>query len=724
MTQFRNLLLLFLCLGLLLTGSLAARAAELPPPEHVQIKLYSTSSTIAPGQPFTVIIEQLIEPHWHTYWKNPGDSGTPMNVKWTLPDGGTADILQEPIPSRIVYDPLVNFGYTDRALFSTQITPPTTIAGETFTVTADIDWLVCNDICLPEGGTYSLVLPMSGGTPDVNHNITDILRDLTATHPLKSDWNAHYRQDEKQTIITFTPSVQALEVLTNGGKVEFFPSDWGLIENAGEQVLAFLDNGQAALAIPAPESPRTGQRSYSGLFVIHDNQGHKQGYDVALNNSNQPVSNPVPPPENAAPVPVPNVAPETGTSLAGALVLALLGGIILNLMPCVFPVLSLKILSLAQLSGAERKHMRPHGIAYAAGVIITFLFVASTLMILQQSGAAIGWGFQLQQPIVIALLAYLFTLIGFNLMGWFEIDVARYIPARFHGHHDGLVGSFATGILATIVATPCTAPFMAAALGYALTHNAGTGLLVFAVLGLGLALPFVILTFIPRLYAYLPRPGAWMLTLRQALAFPMFITVLWLLWVLGHQTGSNGTALALLGILSIAFLLWLARLAPTKGVTRYIRIAFVLFAAFSLVFVTLTQNCNCEMRAEEATQGAATGQVFTPAALDQALATNQPVFVNMTAAWCITCKVNERIAIATTSTKALFAEQDVIYLKGDWTNYNADITAYLNQMGRKGVPLYVFYPSPDTNGTRPAPIILPQLLTPAILATTIKGEKL
>lgn len=684
--------------------------ADVPKPEHVKVNLYASVSEIAPGQPFTLIIEQIIDPEWHTYWKNPGDSGTSTTVKWDLPDGGAAGELQFPTPSRIPYGPLLNFGYAGRALFQATITPPAALNTETYTVNAKLEWLVCKDICVPEGDTYSVMIPVGGPNATANTSINDLIHDVTISQPIAVDWPATFHEDNNNFVLTFTPAGQAADLIKAGAKVEYFPEEWGLFQNPAEQVVVGTDDESQDVMLVIPRDTRdlAEVKVLNGTLAVTDTSGTRLGFVIK--------ATPLP---TAAPATAgtPVTKPATSsTTLPAALVLALLGGIILNLMPCVFPVLSLKVISISRMSGAEKAHMRVHGIAYGAGVILTFLLIAAILFALQMAGAAIGWGFQLQQPVVVAGLIYLLVLIGLSLLGWREFDLNRLIPDRFHGNHDGVVGSFATGMLATIVATPCTAPFMGAAMGFALTQNPVIGLLVFAMLGLGLALPFILICFIPVLQRALPRPGVWMVYLKQFFAFPMFMAAIWLIWVLAQQTGADGVGAALLGVLAIIFLLWLWPHKPATSVGRMLHLFTVLMSLVLITGLTVAQNSFTP--AEMTTTNGA--KPFSKSALDAAIDGDNPVLVNMTAAWCITCKINERVALSTEATKRVLDAHQVTYLKGDWTNYNAEITTYLAGFGRNGVPLYVFYgPRDSTTGKRPEPAILPQLLTEAIIRETI-----
>ena len=398
-------------------------------------------------------------------------------------------------------------------------------------------------------------------------------------------------------------------------------------------------------------------------------------------------------------------------SLVFILAFAFIGGMILNLMPCVFPVLSMKALSLVKLSTHEKKHVRTSGLAYTAGIILSFVIIAGVLIILKGAGESIGWGFQLQNPYVVTGLAILLFIIGLNLMGLFEIS-GRFtnIGSNLTSGND-VKSSFFTGVLATLVATPCTAPFMASAIGYALTQNAFISLLVFATLGLGLAFPYLLLTFVPAVQKIMPRPGAWMDTFKQALAWPMFASVIWLVWVLIQQSGDLAI-LYILGLFTaILFIIWFFKKISSR-LWRVGMMAFLIgvFIGYSSVLMPKSET---------------NYQAFNPTELERILIENpdRAVFTNMTAAWCITCLVNERTSLSDADVVAAFADQDILYMKGDWTNRDATITNYLESFNRNGVPLYVYYAPVGSDGTRPDPVLLPQILTPHIILETIKGDE-
>lgn len=739
---FPVLLSLFMALSLIVPA-VAQTQSTMPPPEHAHVNLISASQTVAPGVPVTLIFEQLIEPEWHTYWKNPGDSGTPFTVTLTLPEGGTTSPLSFPVPERIPFPPLMNFGYSHRALYTMTVTPPAHLTSETFTIAAKMEWLVCNEICLPEGQTQTLILPVTGDSPSQNPAAAPLITDVALSHPMVTDWPAAFDEKEGQLVLTIEHAKRIYDLLKAGSTITFYPEEWGLIDHSSPQKTSFSDTSDHSFLIhikrgdrPLDQIPMT-----RGVFVLEDASGQKQGYEIAAVRydvapgtvSNAAASVPVvatggqegTSPSSAS-IPQPGSSPSADvldlSSLPLMILFALLGGLILNLMPCVFPILSLKILAIAKLEHHAQKQARIHGLLYAAGIIVTFWVVAGILSLLQVMGHSIGWGFQLQNPVFITFLIYLFGLIGLNLLGLFELDLTRFIPARFHAMRHGAAGSFFTGVLGAIVATPCTAPFMAAAIGYALLQPIIIGLIVFTAMGAGLALPFVILTYLPALWRFLPKPGGWMITFRHILSFPMFLTAIWLLWVLTQQTGADGMAMALLGVLSLSFMIWIIKTPAPSLPQRQVLRAVLLAILGIIVLLCLTSQSGLGQEEQDTPTTLSSGmepQPYSPHVLDQALSTNAPVFVNMTAAWCITCKVNEKVALSSTRVENVMAEKNIIYIEGDWTRYNPDITAYLASFDRRGVPLYVYYGGKDAvTGQRPAPLVLPQLLTPDFLIKT------
>ncbi len=408
-----------------------------------------------------------------------------------------------------------------------------------------------------------------------------------------------------------------------------------------------------------------------------------------------------------------------GASVVLTLVFAFIGGLILNLMPCVFPILSMKSLALVKMAQHEPKAVKQHGLAYTAGVVLSFVAIAGALIILQQGGMETGWGFQLQNPIIVAILIYTLFIVGLNLAGLFEVGHGLGNVGSHLTEKSGLIGAFFTGALATVVATPCTAPFMATAVGVALTQPPAVNLLIFATLGLGLAFPYLILSFVPSLRQSLPKPGAWMKTFQQFLAFPMFLATAWLLWVLAQQVGNVQLFSVFVGMIAIVFAFWVWPKAGKLG--RFVAIMSFLVALYGMP--SLAHKVDAGDCYYEQARHLKMGEEFSMSTLDYYLnKTDNPVMVEMTAAWCITCKLNHASSIDINATRTLFGTNNVAFLVGDWTNQNDEITKYLHSFGRNGVPLYVFYPAPFEDGVRPDPVILPQLLTPSIVADTVEAD--
>jgi thiol:disulfide interchange protein/DsbC/DsbD-like thiol-disulfide interchange protein len=700
----------------------SSQQSRRPAPEYVQTRLIAEQTAIKPGETLTIAIDQTISDDWHTYWVNPGDSGEALMVKWMMPEGLSAAALQWQVPSRMPIGPLLNFGYSGRNTVLTDITIPADISASDITIKADLGWLVCKEICVPEMTTLELTLPVVAPDAQVEPTNPDFFIEARSKIARPVAWPGMVQEQDGAMLLSFTVDATDLELVKAAtGTFEFFPYEWGLIQNAASQEQNF-DGEVLNFRLMRDTRALLDIAELKGVLAYIDANGMRKGVETQIALPAPPAAIKALAEETMAT----DTAAVSGISLWQALGLAFLGGIILNLMPCVFPVLSMKALSLVKMSDREHSHAVTHGVMYTTGVMVCFILIAAILIGLQQAGNQIGWGFQLQNPLVVLLLAYLLFLIGLNLSGVFDIKggAMTNLGSKL-AQKQGYAGSFFTGMLATIVATPCTAPFMGAAMGYALTQSSFVALCVFAALGFGLALPYLLLTMIPALRRSLPRPGAWMETFRQFLAFPMYASAAWLVWVYGQQAdGVYGVLLAGIGLVFIAMGIWMWQKAPARhpanAVVKVLSIA-CFGVAMAIVVISMARPLQtlppADGSAPPATiQHSGIWTPYTKAALDASLAGNDPVFVNMTASWCITCKVNERIALATEATQALFKDQKVQYLIGDWTNQNPEITAYLKSYGRTGVPLYVYYGSRDlTTNTRPDPVVLPQLLTPGLI---------
>jgi DsbC/DsbD-like thiol-disulfide interchange protein/cytochrome c biogenesis protein CcdA len=675
---------LILLLALMLAPS--AVLAEAPPlrTDHLNSRLVAEQSAVVPGQALRLGLWLQHDPGWHTYWLNPGDSGLPTRIDLELPAGFEAGPIQWPIPERLPAGPLVNFGYSDTVVLPLTVRVPDSLEGGHLTLRARADWLVCEVECIPGDGEYELTLPVSeAAVPDPRWAADFARADRRQPQPAPAAAGLGFTD---QTVELRLPA--ELDE-TPDARWAFFPLGAQVVSNAAEPVWVEAD-GRRALVLPKSDYFVGAPESFEFLLARGDTGLLFTATPLALVAGGPAVQ------EGA-----------TAPGLVVALGLALLGGLILNLMPCVFPVLFLKARAAIEAAD-DRALLRRHGLFYTAGVVLSFIGVAAVLLALRASGEALGWGFQLQSPAFVAALALLFFVLAMNFAGLFEFGGAglagagqRLVTGR------GDRAAFFTGVLACLVASPCTAPFMGVALGVALALPAPSALAIFAVLGLGLALPILALGWIPGLARLLPRPGPWMETFRRLLAFPLLLTVAWLLWVYGEQTSALAMSWLLAALVGVAFGLWLLGFGGGWRLAGYAALA---------AFIALPLWRAPEISAPSTAGEQAIHQAWTPALLDDLLAVGEPVLVNMTAAWCITCLANERVALSTPAVQRALRDRGVHYLKGDWTRRDSDITAYLESFGRSGVPLYVLYP-----GGGREPVVLPQLLTVEIMERALEA---
>ena len=680
-------------LALLAAPLLAAAAPPEAATEHVKARLVSGHSAVAPGQRFTVALLQDIKPHWHTYWLNPGDSGQATSIEW---QGAQAGAIQWPTPSIQAIGPIVNYGYEGSPALLVDLTVPADARpGARFKPTAEVRWLVCKDVCIPEQVTLGMDLPVAA-QPQPGPDAGQI-----------EAWRAEIPKPAPFAV-ELKPAPQGVRLsgpTTGVTQAYFFAETWGAVAHSAPQPLKASGDGWV-LDIPAGDDPLAAGKPLAGVIVLTTAAG-QQAWSVSAPMPEGAGKGPGPADLTAPAAEAPAaqaVAPaaEPDLGLLPALALALLGGLILNLMPCVFPVLSIKALALVK----EGNH-KGEGLAYTAGVLASFAALAAVLIALRAGGQQVGWGFQFHSPAFVLVVSYLLFLVGLNLSGLFELGgsftgIGSGLAAR-----QGLAGSFFTGVLAAVVATPCTAPFMGAALAFALAQPAAVMLAVFLALGLGLALPFLVLAFWPAAQRWLPRPGAWMDTFKQFLAFPMYAAVVWLLWVLAQQAGADGVAMALGGMVLIAFALWLRRAA--RGVVAGAAMVVSLALALGMGFWVKAAP-PADVRADAATEP------YSAERLAELRAARQPVFVNLTASWCISCLVNERVALSRPEVKEAFAKAGIVYLKGDWTREDPKITAVLKAHGRSGVPLYLYY-APGAAEAQ----VLPQILTPGLVVEAVSS---
>jgi thiol:disulfide interchange protein DsbD len=691
--------------GLVVSGALpgSARAASPPrveapkgSPPRVTVSLISDSVAIEPGSTFWVGLHQRIASGWHTYWINPGDSGEPPSIEWSLPDGFVAGPIVWPRPERVPVGPFMSFGYVDEVVLPIQITAPASLAvGTPATLRGHASWLVCEKICIPEEADVVLSLPVAPGRPAPATTAGDIERARRMV-PTPSPWPATV----SATAETVTISAAAANLSPDRiAGAWFFPLRWGVIDHAAPQAVS-VDSRGITLRMTRGQLPEAAVSDVDGVLVIQErlDQGTvSQAFAIRAT--------------------VGGTSAVTGAGSLGLLAavgLALAGGLILNLMPCVLPVLSVKLIALVAHAHATPAVIRRHGIAYTGGVLASFGALAALLIALRAGGAEIGWGFQLQSPLVVTALAYLLFTLALSLSGLLVIGARLTGVGRGLASRPGYVGSFFTGALAAVAATPCTAPFMGVAIGFAVTQPPATALAVFEALGLGLALPFLALSLVPAWRRFVPKPGPWMARLRQMLALPLYGSVGWLVWVVSRQVGTEGAVLVLEGLLLIGVAAWLhhgARLASARW--RRAAVALALGCVAAAVAIGPLAASSASTGKAVAPQGAR-WEPFTPERLAELRARGIPVFVNATAAWCITCLVNERVALHSPAVAEAFAKKGVVYLKADWTSKSPKIAALLESFGRSGVPLYVVY------GKAPGePQVLPQILSERTLIEAV-----
>ncbi len=652
--------LLLLCLLLPLRAG-ATESAPVASPRATATLLADRAAT-APGDAFRLMLRLRLAPGWHTYWSNPGDAGAAPELALRLPEGWAAGPLQFPLPERIGFGPLMNFGYKEEALLSLSITAPAGLPPGRVTLEAEASWLVCADVCIPEEGRFTLELPV-----EARPRPAQLVRFAAAEAalPRPAPFAARIGPDGVLAV-----EGEAISPATVRGAA-FFPAAQDRLLNPPPQRLAVRDGALTLALSPAPGAPHA---ALEGLLVLTDAAGQRAGFTLTAE-------------------PGPAAAPLL--PLWQVLGLALLGGLILNLMPCVFPVLAMKAMALARLGGAGALAVRRDAAGYVAGVLAGMLALGALLLALRAAGAAAGWGFQFTHPAFVAAMAWLMLLVGLNLSGVYALRGPALADSR---------GAFGTGLLAVLLATPCTAPFMAPAIGAAILLPGWGALLVFATLGLGLALPYALLAAFPILARAVPRPGPWMERLRQFLAFPMYGAAAWLAWVLAQQAGPDGVLAVLAGGVLVALAAWAFGAGFRGG-----RILAPLALAGALALLPGLETAAAPARV-------AAGEAWSEARVAALQAEGRPVFVNLTAAWCITCKVNERVALDTEATRAAFAARNVAVLVGDWTRGDPAITALLRRHGRDGVPLYLLYPP---GGGEAA--VLPQILTEATLRAALGG---
>ncbi len=695
-----------LAAGLLaLCVALAAVAAPVRTP-HVEAELVAATTALVPGTQATIALRLRMEPHWHVYWRNPGDSGLPTTIAWTLPPGVVAGPIQWPAPQALPAGPLVNYGYEGEVLHLVDLTvAPSILVGASVDLKARVDWLVCKETCIPEGVDLVLTMPVATtAAADSRWNAAIAATRSALPRPL-TGWQASAQGRGATIALRLVPPPDAADP----GAVRFFPIAERQIEPSGAQ-LATREGGALILTLPVANDLDAPMPRLAGVITAQKSWGSGVGaasIDVALTGS--VAAGPKPalvagPKLNLAP-PVPATG---GLTLWLALLSALLGGVLLNLMPCVFPVLSIKVLGFATHHDRPST-LRREALAYSAGVVLTFVTLGLALFALRAAGEQLGWGFQLQSPAVVTALALLFFVLALNLSGVFEFG--QFAPSGVAGWtaRNRALDAFASGILAVIVASPCTAPFMGAALGFALAGSAWVTLVVFVALGVGMAIPYMLLAWFPAWRRRLPRSGPWLARFKQVLAFPLYATVIWLAWVLGAQADNDAVARLLLCLLGVGFALWAWRIVRGGGARRW-GLAGIVALVLAIVVAWPLFGSEIEGRSRGAGgSGASTATdgdwlPFSPARVVELTGAGRTVFVDFTAAWCVTCQVNKRLVLNDGEVRDAFARKNVALVRADWTRRDPVISQVLTALGRTGVPVYVLY--------RPGkePLLLPEVL--------------
>jgi thiol:disulfide interchange protein/DsbC/DsbD-like thiol-disulfide interchange protein len=689
---------------------IALLAAHLAMAAHAQSAVVKTDEVraelvaqapegVSAGKPLWLGLVIEHAPHWHTYWKNPGDSGLPTTLTWQLPAGVSAGEIAWPTPKRLPVGPLVNYGYEDKLLLPVPVEVASDFKGDTLNIKLSAQWLVCKDVCIPQQGEFVLRLPANATT--AAHGA--LFNATWAAQPKEAS-AAQVSAELVDGAKAMRMRIAGLPAALQGKELSFFAEAAGVIDHAAKVTGAWDGVTWSADVAISPQRFESPSKMHAVLTAPGQAAGTRVGFAIA---GAWPALTPPTPPAvlDTAAAAVSPPPPDFG--FGAALLFAVIGGALLNLMPCVFPILSLKVLGFAG-HAHSRRALVGGGLAYTAGVVLSFGALAGLLIALRAGGEQIGWGFQLQSPGFVAALAVLFTLIALNLAGLFEF--ATVLPSGLasmqlrHPRAD----SFLTGVLAVAVASPCTAPFMGAALGFAFTLPAAQSLLLFAVLGLGMALPYLVMSLWPAVARAMPKPGAWMATFKTVMAFPMLATVVWLVWVLGQQTSIDGAAALLAVLVALAFALWAwGRVDSTRGARMAWSVLGVALLGLSIVWALPT------WREAQAAPAAASSdqrwQAWSPERVAALNAEGRTVFVDFTAAWCVTCQVNKR---STLNDATLMAEMDaarVALLRADWTRRDATISNELSRLGRNGVPVYAIYR--PGHGANQQPTLLPELLS-------------
>lgn len=679
----KKLIVLLLALPILLAAAPSGLIAEEKGP--VAATLVVEESGVEPGRPFWVAIRLDAEPGWHTYWKNPGESGFATSIDWDLPQGFQVGEAQWPTPSRFEEESRISFGYEGEVVLLTLIHPPADLAiGDQIDLRAEVNWLACRDACLP-------------GFASISQSISVVEQaGQTAWKESFTRWRALLPHKLSEVKFSLDGERLLLDLPEGVGKVVksayFFPEGESVDYRAAQE----LDPSRFTLRLLGK-----GELTHlKGLLVV-------DGGSYAIHASLAPV------------------AKTTLSAFTLALLFAFLGGVILNLMPCVLPVISLKVMGFVEMAGRGRREGIRHGLAFTFGVLASFWLLASLLLALRSYGEGVGWGFQLQEPVFVAILIGVIFLLGLSLFGLFELGTSLISLGSVPSKRKGVMGSFLTGILATAVATPCTGPMLGPALGYAVTLPAVQALAIFSSIAIGLSFPYLILAAVPEWLRFLPKPGKWMVTFKQLMGFMMMATLLWLLWVFSAEVGSPIFLIGLLGsLLLLSVGGWIYGRWGTPLRTKKVRYAvrFLSLLILCLAFTTAIQSARAGQAFSRSHLTLAEEEggwlTWDPALVDELRAAGKPVFIDFTAKWCLTCQVN-KAALHSTEVVEAFGRLGVVAMEADWTKRDPAITKHLAHLGRSGVPVYVYY----SGNPNDEPIVLPQMLTTSSILKVIEQQR-
>ncbi|MXW45684.1 MAG: hypothetical protein F4109_09610 [Gammaproteobacteria bacterium] len=697
--------------------------------DNTQVELLAETSSIRSGETFTLGLKLTPDPGWHTYWINPGDAGKAASLRWDAPEGLEFGELGFPAPGFVPFMDLMSYGYNEPTLLLLEVAQKEPLSGDRLSLKARASWLVCDDkLCIPERADLELEIPIAGGDAsdavDEEWRVAEFAQ-ARALLPQAMDWPAAFVQRGEELVFDISTPLS----LQQASGLYLFPEAEGMIDHTAEQQVGLWSD---RVRIAVPTGPRVARYETTGLVLSVDmDNAPRQAFSLTARRADGGDGS-----MDAAPVgfssspwdggghTVAGGAPMESGGAAGfgggatfgagllqAIVFAILGGLILNLMPCVLPILSLKALGVARMAGEDPAVARGAGLQFLTGVLVSFLILAALIIGLRAGGEAVGWAFHMQNPLIVAILALVMVAVGLNLLGVFEVNFGG--GALGGKATQGRAGEFFTGVLAVLVATPCTAPFMAPALGYAILQPATVTVSVFLALGLGFALPYFTVAFLPGAQRLLPRPGAWMVSFRQALAFPMLATAIWLYWVLGNQAGVDALTLALISALALALGAFGWRRGAGAGYSRPWRAASM--AGLAVVLLSLWTLPRAVVEVDGAPE-TSDEIAYSETVLEELRAQREPVFAYFTADWCITCKVNERVALKSDAVRQFLLREGVQVLVGDWTNEDPEITEVLQRHGRAGVPLYLYFKPGSAEA-----LVLPQILTPDLVIDAIEN---